>query len=249
MVGRELALDLDLFSRGGLEILRAIERQDYDVLSARPAISKRTKLQLALRAVSGKVLPFLRLGSAIKREGGLTHAITLDDAYAACRAIAKREAKNFYYAFVALPDRSETQSAPSTPSCARPTILPTTRAFPATSAAGARGVARQLGGVCQGGDTADPVFVAVAMPRDASQFRSALLDELVAGTTMDLEPRPAMRQTPMPHLPISTDTATWLPQSSDWSASASLATTIRRREAGGGDRHRLSAHQHLARRR
>ena len=63
MVGRELALDLDLFSRGGLEILRAIELQDYDVLSSRPAISKRTKLQLALRAVSGKFLPFLRLGS------------------------------------------------------------------------------------------------------------------------------------------------------------------------------------------
>jgi squalene synthase HpnC len=63
MVGRELALDLDLFSRGGLEILRAIERRDYDVLSARPAISKRTKLALALRAVSGKALPFLRLGA------------------------------------------------------------------------------------------------------------------------------------------------------------------------------------------
>ncbi len=44
MVDRELALDLDLFSRGGLEILRAIEQRDYDVLSARPAISKRTKL-------------------------------------------------------------------------------------------------------------------------------------------------------------------------------------------------------------
>ncbi len=62
MVGRELAIDLDLFSRGGLAILHAIERRDYDVLSARPSISKRTKLALALRAVSGKVLPFLRLG-------------------------------------------------------------------------------------------------------------------------------------------------------------------------------------------
>jgi len=62
MVSRDLALDLDLFSRGGLEILNAIERRDYDVLSARPAISKRTKLGLALRAVSGKFLPFLRLG-------------------------------------------------------------------------------------------------------------------------------------------------------------------------------------------
>jgi squalene synthase HpnC len=63
-VNRDLALDLDLFSRGGLEILRAIERRDYDVLSARPSISRRTKLALALRALGGKALPFLRLGPA-----------------------------------------------------------------------------------------------------------------------------------------------------------------------------------------
>ena len=31
------------------------------------------------------------------------NAAGLDEAYAACRAIARREAKNFYYAFVALP--------------------------------------------------------------------------------------------------------------------------------------------------
>src|ERR1700733_9133365 len=62
MVDRDLAVDLDLFSRGGIEILRAIERLDYDVLSARPAISRGTKLVLALRAVSGKFAPFLRLG-------------------------------------------------------------------------------------------------------------------------------------------------------------------------------------------
>lgn len=60
-VDRELALDLDLFSRGGLEILKAIEQCDYDVLSARPAISRTTKIALALRAVSGKLLPGLRL--------------------------------------------------------------------------------------------------------------------------------------------------------------------------------------------
>jgi phytoene/squalene synthetase len=63
-VNRDLAVDLDLFSRGGIEILRAIERRDYDVLSGRPAISKRTKLSLALRALGGKALPFLRLGAA-----------------------------------------------------------------------------------------------------------------------------------------------------------------------------------------
>jgi squalene synthase HpnC len=61
-VNRDLALDLDLFSRGGLEILRAIEERNYDVLSARPAIGKSRKLSLALRAIAGKLLPGLRLG-------------------------------------------------------------------------------------------------------------------------------------------------------------------------------------------
>ncbi len=62
-VDRGLAVDIDLFSRGGLAILRAIERRDFDVLSARPALSKRSKLALALRAIGGKALPFLRLGA------------------------------------------------------------------------------------------------------------------------------------------------------------------------------------------
>ncbi|MGB9030154.1 MAG: squalene synthase HpnC [Acidobacteriaceae bacterium] len=53
-VDRELALDLDLFSRGGLEILRAIERQDFNVLRARPAISKTRKASLLLRALTRK---------------------------------------------------------------------------------------------------------------------------------------------------------------------------------------------------
>lgn len=56
MVDRELAIDLDLFSRGGLEILRAIEERDYDVLRARPAISKARKAGLLVRALTGKVL-------------------------------------------------------------------------------------------------------------------------------------------------------------------------------------------------
>jgi squalene synthase HpnC len=54
-VDRELALDLDLFSRGGLEILRAIERRGYDILRGRPAISKGRKLGLMSAALIGKV--------------------------------------------------------------------------------------------------------------------------------------------------------------------------------------------------
>lgn len=55
MVDRELAIDLDLFSRGGLEILRAIEQQDYNVLRARPAITKTRKAALLLRALVGRL--------------------------------------------------------------------------------------------------------------------------------------------------------------------------------------------------
>jgi squalene synthase HpnC len=54
-VDRKLAVDLELFSRGGQEILRAIERQDYAVLGNRPAISKPRKLALVARAALGKI--------------------------------------------------------------------------------------------------------------------------------------------------------------------------------------------------
>jgi len=56
MVDRELAVDLELFTRGGLEILHAIEAQDYDVLLARPSISKWRKAGLLLHAVGDKLV-------------------------------------------------------------------------------------------------------------------------------------------------------------------------------------------------
>jgi squalene synthase HpnC len=50
-VDRRLAVDLELFSRGGMKVLEKIERQNYDVLSRRPAISKLERLGLLLQAV------------------------------------------------------------------------------------------------------------------------------------------------------------------------------------------------------
>ncbi|QEH37208.1 All-trans-phytoene synthase [Aquisphaera giovannonii] len=46
-----IAVDVDLFSRGGLAILDRIEARGYDVLSSRPALSKLTKAGLLARAV------------------------------------------------------------------------------------------------------------------------------------------------------------------------------------------------------
>src|SRR5208283_1714300 len=55
-VERALATDIELFSRGGQEILNAIERQGFGVLGRRPAISKARKLALVARAALGKLL-------------------------------------------------------------------------------------------------------------------------------------------------------------------------------------------------
>jgi len=56
-VDHELAIDLELFTRGGQEILNAIVKQDYAVLGKRPVISKSRKLALVARAAIGKLLP------------------------------------------------------------------------------------------------------------------------------------------------------------------------------------------------
>jgi squalene synthase HpnC len=53
-VDSELALDIELFTRGGQEILRAIECQNYDVLARRPALSNSRKLLLLVRALVRK---------------------------------------------------------------------------------------------------------------------------------------------------------------------------------------------------
>ena len=55
-VDRELAIDIELFSRGGQEILNAIESQGYNVLGRRPAISKSRKVALVARVAGRKLL-------------------------------------------------------------------------------------------------------------------------------------------------------------------------------------------------
>ena len=52
MVDRRLALDIDLFSRGGMRVLDKIEEQGYDVLRARPAISKAERVWLLMGSLA-----------------------------------------------------------------------------------------------------------------------------------------------------------------------------------------------------
>ncbi len=46
LVNRRLRLDIEMFGRGGLEILRMVEAQGYDVLTKRPSIPKRRQLAI-----------------------------------------------------------------------------------------------------------------------------------------------------------------------------------------------------------
>ena len=56
MVDPELRVDLQLFSAGGRSVLRAIERQRYDVLSRRPTVGGGHKAWLTLRALAQRWL-------------------------------------------------------------------------------------------------------------------------------------------------------------------------------------------------
>jgi squalene synthase HpnC len=60
-----LAIDIDLFSRGGLAILDKIEAQGFNVLSSRPKLGKGTKIRLLGRALAA--LGIARLGGYLPR--------------------------------------------------------------------------------------------------------------------------------------------------------------------------------------
>ena len=51
-VAKQARVDIALFTMGGMSILRAIERQDYDVLSRRPTLSKWGKFTLLVSALA-----------------------------------------------------------------------------------------------------------------------------------------------------------------------------------------------------
>jgi phytoene synthase len=124
----------------------------------------------------------------------------LDEAYAVCRAIARREAKNFYYAFVALPTARRNAICAVYAFMRKADDLSDDESLPREE----RRIQLDdwLAGWHQareGAATSDPVFVALRDAASRFQIPFSLLDELVAGTTMDLE-------IPDPEKPITYDT-------------------------------------------
>jgi 15-cis-phytoene synthase len=119
----------------------------------------------------------------------LTHGITLNEAYATCRAIAKREAKNFYYAFIALPTPRKNAICAIYAFMRQADDLADDESLPHEERR--RRLDAWLAGwreASQGDRTEDPVFIAVRDATERFAIPLSLLDELVAGTTMDLKP-------------------------------------------------------------
>ena len=118
----------------------------------------------------------------------MTHDAKLNAAYAACRAIARREAKNFYYAFVALPLPRRNAICAIYAFMRQADDLADDDSLPRDERRSRLDVwLANWRGVCHGGDSSDLVFIAVQDAVARFSIPLNLLDELVAGVTMDLD--------------------------------------------------------------
>lgn len=120
-VSPDLRVDIEMFSRGGLAVLSAIERMGYNTLERRPSIGKGTQARLLGRALFGRLRAIgarsskeskhttaegnPSIGTSKLTEGAsASKASDVASSYEECRRVARNSASNFYYAFYLLPE-------------------------------------------------------------------------------------------------------------------------------------------------
>jgi phytoene synthase len=118
--------------------------------------------------------------------------LTLSGAYKACREIAKREAKNFYYAFLALPHQRRDAI------CAIYAFMREADDIADDESLSIAERRQRLDAwldlwhlAARGGVSSNLVFLAVRDAVGKFRIRLELLDELVAGVAMDLQQDPS----------------------------------------------------------
>ncbi len=119
--------------------------------------------------------------------------MTTAEAYLICNTIAQREAKNFYYAFRVLPEHKRNAMCAVYAFMRRADDIADDDSLPilerrivmADWVASWR--AARISGIAE-----DPVFLALNDTQKRFAIPDALLEELVQGTTMDLEPQPEL---------------------------------------------------------
>jgi squalene synthase HpnC len=112
MVDGRFSIDLEMFSRGGVTVLDAIEAIGYDTLHNRPSISKGKQALLFGRSLLAYLVGLERKSERSERTPVTLRAeqstpatrVVIDDSYAECHHIARASRSNFYAAFFLLPD-------------------------------------------------------------------------------------------------------------------------------------------------
>jgi len=118
MVDGHLSVDVEMFTRGGLAVFKAIEAIGYDTLHHRPAVSKLKQAALLGRAlvahfigVNPRLNGIAPTPAAVEaqhaprfsRDAPPYTSMHLAQSYAECHRIARASQSNFYYAFFLLP--------------------------------------------------------------------------------------------------------------------------------------------------
>jgi phytoene synthase len=114
--------------------------------------------------------------------------VSIDEAYVVCSAIAKREAKNFYYAFRVLPEHKRNAMCAVYAFMRRADDISDEETMPIAERR--QVMAQWLAAwraARQSGVSDDPVFIALNDTQQRFAIPDALLEDLVRGTTMDLE--------------------------------------------------------------
>jgi squalene synthase HpnC/squalene synthase HpnD len=192
-----LRVDIELFSRGGMAILDAIEKSGYNTLRLRPALSKATKLRLVGGALVSKMLsrksaetgqpvrPADEAGS-MRSTQQVAESRTVSDSYAECNRIARAAHSNFYLAFYGL--RREKRNA----LCALYAfmrLVDNVSDEPGDVESKRRGLARWRGlldEACAGQTEGHAILPALADTMARFQIPARYFHDLILGAEMDL---------------------------------------------------------------
>jgi len=114
----------------------------------------------------------------------------LTAAYAACRAIAKREAKNFYYSFRVLPQHKSDAMCAVYAFMRKADDLADDESLSLDTRRQAMSVWTAAWRASRTTPTTDPIFLALNDTQKRFNISDDLLEQLVSGTTLDLQPQP-----------------------------------------------------------
>jgi squalene synthase HpnC/squalene synthase HpnD len=207
-VDPELRVDIEMFSRGGLAVLDAIEAVGYNTLEHRPPIPKSKQFSLLVRALALRMFSFTQPSApdvpaapssqgrlAIVEGGcaspGLRAKRQADGnevarSYAGCRRVARASASNFYYAFFMLPHAKRDAL------CALYAFMRLVDDVSDTVGSAAdkqRGLARwraSLDAAAGGGVSSHPILPAFADTIERFHIPPRYFHDLISGAEMDL---------------------------------------------------------------